>query len=76
MEININKVLFYIPKVIKNTTRWFHPRPIELKASNKNESIFLVCTVIEYIKGIEEIRKSENIILSYHKHNIVTTQTV
>ena len=76
MEININKALFYIPKIIKKTTRWFHPKPIELKASNKDESICLVCTVVEYIKGIEKMRKSENIIISYHKHNNVTTQTV
>ena len=76
MDIDINKVLFYISKVIKNTTRSFQPKPIELKAYNKDESICLVCTVVEYIKGIEKIKKSGNITISYHKHNIATTQTV
>ena len=74
IDLNINKVIFYIPKVIKNTTRLFHPQPIELKAHNKDESICPVRTVVEYIK--EKIRKSENIIISYHKHNVVNTQTV
>ena len=35
MGININTVIFYILKVIKNTTRLFHPQRIELKAYNK-----------------------------------------
>ena len=35
MDININKVTFYIPKGIKNTTRLFRPQPIELKAYKK-----------------------------------------
>ena len=68
-------VVFYIPKVIKNTTRSFHPQPIELKACNKDESIFPVRIIVEYIKATEKIRKSESI-TSYHKHNTVTTQTV
>ena len=76
MNININEVIFYIPWVIKNTTRSFYPQPIELKAYNKDESICSVRTVVEYIKATEKIRKCENIIISYHKHNIVTTQTV
>ena len=76
MDININKGIFYIPKVIKNTTTLFQPQPIELKAYNKDISIYRVRTVVEYIKATEKIRKSENIIISYHKHNIVTTQTV
>ena len=76
MDININKVIFYLPRVIKNTTRSFHPQPIKLEAYNKDKSICPVCTVVEYTKGTEKIRKSKNIIISYHKHNIVTTQTV
>ena len=50
MDININKVIFYIPQVIKNTTRSFHPQPIKLKAYNKDESVCPVSTVAEYIK--------------------------
>ena len=75
MGINIIKVIFYIPKVIKNTTGSFHSQPVELKAYNKDESICPVHTVVEHIKVAEKIRKSENIIISCHKHNIVTTQT-
>ena len=76
MDININKVKFYIPKVIENTTRSFHPQPFELKVYNKDESISPVRTVVEYIQATEKIRKSENIFISYHSQNIVTTQTV
>ena len=57
MDININKVIFYIPKVIKNTTRSFHPQPVELKAYNKDESFCPVSTVVEYI---EVQKKLEN----------------
>ena len=28
MDININKVLFYMPKAIKNAARLFHPRSL------------------------------------------------
>ena len=35
MDININRVKFYILKVFKNTTRSFHAQSIELKVSNK-----------------------------------------
>ena len=43
---------------------------------NKDELIFPVCTVIEYIKATEKNRKSKYIIMSCHKHSIITTQTV
>ena len=56
MGININKVIFYISKVIRNATRLFHSQPIEPNAF------------------IQE--STEKIIISYLKHNIVTTQTV
>ena len=40
MDINIDKIIFCIPKIIKNTTRSFQLKPIGLKAYNKDESIF------------------------------------
>ena len=46
MGINIIKVIFYIPKVIKNTTGSFHSQPVELKAYNKDQSICPVRTVL------------------------------
>ena len=55
----------------KDETRSFHPQLIELKAYNKDESICPVRAVVEYIKATEKIGKSENLIISYHKHNIV-----
>ena len=76
MDININKVIFYIPKVIKNTTTTFHPKPIELKAYDLDESICPVRTVVEYIKATEKFRKTQNLIISYYKHDTVTTQTI
>ena len=69
MAINNNKVIFYIPYVVKhNTIRLFDPQPIELNAYNKGESICLAHTFVEYIKATQKNRKSENIIVSYHKH--------
>ena len=64
MDINMNKVIFYIPKVVKNmtNTRSFHPQPIKLKIYNKDESICLVSTVVEYIKATEKNRKSKNLL--------------
>ena len=72
MDIKINRVILYIQKIIKNTTRSFNPQPIELKAYNK-----LICpvrTVVEYIKAIEKIRNLKtllsvtiNTILPLHK---------
>ena len=35
MDININRVIFYILKVFKYTTRSFRAHSIELKVSNK-----------------------------------------
>ena len=54
MDISINKVEFYISKVIKNTTRSFQAQPTKLKAYNKDESICAVRAVAEYIKVIEK----------------------
>ena len=76
MNINIIRVIFYIPKVIKNTTTSFQPQLIKLKAYNKDKSICPLHTVVDYIKATEKYRKSEKIIISYHKLSIVTTQTV
>ena len=76
MDIDIERVVFYIPDIIKNTTTSFHPEPIELAAYNLDESICPVRTVVEYIKATEKFRKSQNVILSYHTHDVVTTQTV
>ena len=57
IDININKVIFYIPKTIKNITRSFRLHPVKLK----DESICPVRTVVEYIKATEKIRKSEKL---------------
>ena len=56
MDININGVIFYIPKVIKNTAGLSRPQPVELKVYNKDELTCPVCTVDEYTKGTEKIR--------------------
>ena len=76
INININKVIFYIPKIIKNTKRSFLPHPVKLKAYNKEESICPVRTVVESINATKKKKQIRKIIISYHKHNIVTKQTV
>ena len=58
MNIDLQKVAFYIPKVLKNTTKSFYSKPIDLKAYQFDESICLVRTVVEYIKTNEQLRKS------------------
>ena len=69
MDINIiNRVISYIPKVIKNTTRSFHSQLIKLKTYSKDESTCPVFT--------EKIRISKNIIMSSHKHSFVFRYTV
>ena len=67
MDINIQQVTFYIPKVIKNTTTMFHPKPIILQAFPADERISPVRKIVEYIKALEKFRKSKNLLLSYYK---------
>lgn len=58
MNIDLEKVAFYIPKVLKNTTKSFYSKPIDLKAYEFDESICFVRIVVEYIKTNEQLRKS------------------
>ena len=76
MDINLEKVVFFIPKALKNATQAFHWKPIVLKAYESDESICPVRTVVEYIKSIEQYRKSQNVILNYCKYGTVATQTI
>ena len=75
MDINIQQVTFYIPKVIKNTTTMFHPKPIILQAFPADERICPVRNIVEYIKASEKFRKSKNVLLSYYKHGPIETKT-
>ena len=61
MDINIQQVTFYIPKVIKNTTKMFHPRPIILEAFPDDETICPISNIVEYIKASEKFRKSKKL---------------
>ena len=57
MDINIQQVTFYIPKVIKNTTTMFHPKPIIPQVFPADEKICPVRNIVEYIKAS---KKSKN----------------
>ena len=57
MCINIQQVTFYIPKVIKNTTTMFHPKPIILQTFPADERIYPVRNIVEYIKASEKFEK-------------------
>ena len=61
MDINIQQVTFYIPKVIKNTIKLFHPRPIILEAFPDDERICPISNIVEYIKASEKFRKSKKL---------------
>ena len=74
--MNLEKVVFYIPKVLKKSTQAFHSTPIDFKAYEPDESICPIGTLAEYIKAIEQYRQSQNLILSYFKCGTVKTQTV
>ena len=76
MDINIQEVTFYIPKVIKTTTTMFHPKLIILQAFPTDESICPVRNIVEYIKASENFRKSKNLLLSYYKHEPIETQII
>ena len=56
-EHNIQQVTFYIPKVIKNTTTMFHPKPIIPQVFPADEKICPVRNIVEYIKAS---KKSKN----------------
>ena len=76
MDINIQQVTFYIPKVIKNTTTMFHPKPIILQAFPADERICPVRNIVECIKASDKFKKSKNLLLSYYKHEPIETQTI
>ena len=76
MDINIQQVSFYIPKVIKNTATMFHPKPITLHTFAADERICPVRNIVEYIKASEKFRKSKNLLLSYYKQEPIKTQTI
>ena len=71
-----SKVIFYIPKVIKNTTAMFHPVPINLQAFPADERICPVKNIVENIRASEKFRKSKNVLLSYYKYEPIETQTI
>ena len=76
MDVNIPQVSFYVPKVIKNTTTMFHPKPIILKAFAADERICPVGNIVQYVKASEKFKKSKNLLLSYYKHEPTETQTI
>ena len=68
MDADLEKVVFYIPKVLKNTTHELHhSKPIKLNPYKPDESICPVRTVVEHIKATEQYRDFQNLIPSYHK---------
>ena len=76
MDVKIPQVTFYVPKVIKNTTTMFHPKPIILKAFAADERICPVRNIVQYGKASEKFKKSKNLLLSYYKHEPIETQTI
>ena len=75
MSINAERVLFYIPVRVKNTSRSFHPEPISLASFEENESICPVRNVIEYIKATALNRKSRNLVVSYRTFDSISIAT-
>ena len=76
MDINIQQVTFCIPKVLKNTTTMFHPKPIILQPFLADERICPVKNIVEYIKASEKFGKSKNLLLSYYGDEPIETQTI
>ena len=61
VDMNLERVVLYIPKVLKNTTQAFRSKPIELKAYEPDDSICPVRTVVEYNKATEKYRESQSL---------------
>ena len=77
MDLEPERVIFYIPEPLKNTTQNFHAAPIRLSAYPEDESICPVRNTVEYIKATHNLRKTcRKLIISFHNHTEVTTQTV
>ena len=75
MHIDPNRIIFYFPHLLKNTTPTFHAQPIKLIPYH-DEQICPIRTIVEYIKATATTRKSRKLLLSYRNHQEVTTQTI
>ena len=75
MDISPDRVVFYIPSIIKNTSPSFHAAPICLR-SFSDESVCPVRNTIEYIKRTAWVRKCRTLIISFSNFSAISTQTV
>ena len=76
MDLSGERVTFYIPNILKNTTPSFHAKPLHFPSFAQDESICPVRNVVEYIKATAKLRKSRSLIISYSTLTRVTTQTI
>ena len=71
-----DRIVFYIPKIVKTTTRSSHIQPLELKAYDCDEALCVVTHIRLYLNVTKEVRKHSNLLLSYvAPHNPVKAST-
>ena len=73
-----NKIVFYIPKMVKNTTPTFHPHPMELIRFPDDKSICIIEYLNIYLERTKPLRGvCTNLLISYvPPHKQVKTSTV
>ncbi len=71
------KIVFFIPNILKTTTRQHHLKPIEILEFDKDQSLCVVTHIRLYLDVTKSIRKEHNqLLLSYvEPHKPVTAST-
>ena len=67
MHRDTEKIAFYIPQILKNTTPTFHPEPLEFFVFEQDPGICVVTHVNYYISLTENLRKDKTLMVSHQK---------
>jgi hypothetical protein len=76
MDIESERVIFYIPECIKNTSPSFHAKPLCLPCFQENDYLCPVRNVIEYIKATACKRKTRRLIVSFSTFAAISCETL
>ena len=76
MYRDAEKIAFYIPKILKNTTPTFHPDPLEFLVLKEDPEICVVTHLNHYISLTENLRKDQTLLVSHKTFTSVTSSTI
>ena len=72
-----DRIVFYIPTILKTTTPTFHTAPLEFLAYEEDHSVCIVRHLNYYISLTEPLREANTLLISYAKpHKAVSSSTV